>query len=137
MLNPNKVTLNTLLQSFWGMLLAQYFQKNDLVFWATSGGRSADLTDMEKMVGMFMTVLPVRLKFQKARVTTDWFKYVQDLQMKIHKFEYITPDQILSWQENFEGLELSDILFVFENIPTGPTRYLKGNTLLLKILKVG
>src|SRR5439155_16654398 len=56
------LTLNTVMQSMWGMLLGRLSGVDDVVFGVTVAGRPAELADVEHMVGLFINTLPLRLR---------------------------------------------------------------------------
>ena len=57
-----QVTLNTLVQGAWALLLSRYAQADDVVFGAMVSGRPAELAGVESMVGLFINTLPVRVE---------------------------------------------------------------------------
>ena len=56
------VTLNSVLQAAWGILLGRLSGRSDVVFGVTVAGRPAELAGVEQMVGLFINTLPLRLK---------------------------------------------------------------------------
>ena len=58
----HRLTLNTLVQGAWGLLLSRYSGSDDVVFGATVSGRPAELPGVETMVGLFLNTVPVRLR---------------------------------------------------------------------------
>jgi len=56
-----RVTLNSVMQSVWALLLAHYSGTDDVVFGAVVAGRPAELAGVEGMVGPFINTLPVRI----------------------------------------------------------------------------
>ena len=57
----NQLTLNTIVQGAWALLLSRYSGEDDVVFGATVSGRPAELPGIESMVGLFINTLPVRV----------------------------------------------------------------------------
>ena len=55
------MTLNTLLQAAFGVLLGRLSGRDDVVFGVTVSGRPAELAGVEQMVGLFINTLPLRL----------------------------------------------------------------------------
>src|SRR5262249_8167421 len=55
------MTLSTLVQAAWAVLLAHYNDANDTVFGAAFSGRPAELAEVEDMVGPCVTNVPVRV----------------------------------------------------------------------------
>jgi hypothetical protein len=56
----HQLTLNTIVQGAWTLLLGRYTGEEDIVFGATVSGRPPELEDVESMVGLFINTLPVR-----------------------------------------------------------------------------
>jgi len=55
----HQLTLNTLVQGVWALLLSRYSSQKDVVFGATSSGRPVALVGCEYMIGLFINTLPV------------------------------------------------------------------------------
>ena len=62
------VTVNTVLQVAWALLLARQTGRDDVVFGATVSGRPAELDGVESMVGMFINTVPVRVRVRGESV---------------------------------------------------------------------
>ncbi|PEF71809.1 non-ribosomal peptide synthetase, partial [Bacillus pseudomycoides] len=60
-----KVTLNHLFQAAWGVLLQNYNSTEDVVFGTVVSGRPSEVAGIEKMVGLFINTIPVRVTCQK------------------------------------------------------------------------
>ncbi|MEV0340095.1 amino acid adenylation domain-containing protein [Nocardia sp. NPDC050713] len=71
------VTLNTVVQCAWGMLLAELTGETDIVFGATVSGRPADLPGAERIVGMLVNTLPVRVTLDPAEPVGDLLRRIQ------------------------------------------------------------
>src|SRR5207302_6463420 len=54
------VTLNTMLQAAWAVLLGRLTGRDDVVFGVTVAGRTPELDGVESMVGLFINTLPLR-----------------------------------------------------------------------------
>ncbi|OMF36842.1 condensation domain-containing protein, partial [Paenibacillus peoriae] len=61
MAKQQHVTINTLLQSVWGVILQQYNNHQDVVFGGVVSGRPADIPGVENMIGLFINTIPVRI----------------------------------------------------------------------------
>ena len=58
----SRVTLNTVIQAAWGLLLSSYSRRDDVVFGVTTSGRPPELDGIESAVGLFINTLPLRLE---------------------------------------------------------------------------
>ncbi len=112
-----QVTLNTLIQGSWGLLLGLYNNTQDCAFGTTVSGRNIGLPNMDLLAGMFSNVLPVRVQWQSDENLSSWLKKLHAAQSGVQNFEFITLNQISDWI-NWPGkLPLLDSLMVFENFP--------------------
>ncbi|ESA38546.1 amino acid adenylation domain protein [Leptolyngbya sp. Heron Island J] len=115
MLRSHHLTLNTLIQGIWALLLHSYSDNPDVVFGATVSGRQADLDDVESIVGMLINVLPVRVKIAVGQTVLDWLQTLQSQQAMASRYAYASLDQIQGWSET--SGRLFDSLLVIENYP--------------------
>jgi amino acid adenylation domain-containing protein/FkbH-like protein/non-ribosomal peptide synthase protein (TIGR01720 family) len=60
--NEYGVTLNSVVQAIWGMLLQATLGVEDVVFGATVSGRDIDLPGVEHITGLLINTLPIRLR---------------------------------------------------------------------------
>ncbi|MBF2094629.1 MAG: amino acid adenylation domain-containing protein [Synechococcales cyanobacterium K44_A2020_017] len=116
----HQLTLNTLVQGAWGLLLSHYSGETDLVFGVTSAGRPTDLLGAESMVGVFINTLPARLSVEMDQPLVPWLQSVQRQQASLRQYEYSPLMQVQRWSEVPPGTPLFDSIVVFENYPVDP-----------------
>jgi len=114
-----RVTLNTMIQGAWGLLLSRYTGSQDVVFGATSSGRPVELPGVESAVGLFINTLPLRLGVDEQMSLRDWIATVQASSASIKDNEYSSLAKVQSWSEVGSGKDLFDSVVVFENYPEG------------------
>ncbi|MFC6085306.1 amino acid adenylation domain-containing protein [Sphaerisporangium aureirubrum] len=56
------VTLNTVVQAAWAVVLSRLTGRDDVVFGTTVSGRPAAVPGVESMVGLFINTLPIRVR---------------------------------------------------------------------------
>src|SRR5581483_9826350 len=112
-----QVTLNTLVQGAWALLLARYSGQDDVVFGATVSGRPAGLAGVEEMVGLFINTLPVRVQVYAEQRLIPWLQQLQQQQAEARQYEYSPLTQVQGWSEVPRGQPLFESLLVFENYP--------------------
>lgn len=127
-----KVTLNTLIQAAWGLLLARYNDQPDLVFGVTSSGRPSELPGAELMLGVFINTLPLRLQAHPHLLLVDYLRAVQAASVALREHEQTPLAQIL--QASHRGAALFDTLLVFQNLPAAAERTLQAGELSLRAL---
>ncbi|HEU5472376.1 MAG TPA: amino acid adenylation domain-containing protein [Actinophytocola sp.] len=108
------VTINTLVQGAWGLLLGQLTGRTDVVFGATVSGRPPAVTDVDSMVGMFINTLPVRVEHAPGDTLAEVLTRLQLRQAGLLEHHYYGLTQI----QRSVGLQrLFDTLVVFESYP--------------------
>jgi surfactin family lipopeptide synthetase C len=112
-----QLTLNTLVQGAWGLLLSRYSGEEDVIFGTVVSGRPPDLAGVESMVGLFVNTLPARVKIRPKDSLLSWLKQLQDRQIEARQYEYSPLVEVQRWSEVPGGLPLFDTLVVFENYP--------------------
>ncbi len=108
----NGLTLNTVAQGAWGLLLARLTGRDDVVFGATVSGR--DLPGSESMVGLFITTVPVRATPREGERMTAYLTRLQDQQAGLIEHQHLGLAGI---QKAAGTGELFDTLMVFESYP--------------------
>jgi amino acid adenylation domain-containing protein/non-ribosomal peptide synthase protein (TIGR01720 family) len=103
-----RVTLNTMLQAAWAILLSRYSQNDQVVFGSLLSGRSSVMEGIENMIGMFLNTLPMHVKVDQNACVKDWLQYVHARQNVLHDHEFSPLNQIQRWSELPRGAVLFD-----------------------------
>ncbi|HEY52373.1 MAG TPA: AMP-binding protein, partial [Caldilineae bacterium] len=111
------LTLNTLLQGAWALLLSRYSGKDDVVYGATVSGRPSELSGADEIIGLFINTLPVRVQVPENVSVVQWLRELQAQQVEMRRYEYTPLVDIQSWSDIAPGAPLFESLLVFENIP--------------------
>ncbi|HLL46031.1 MAG TPA: condensation domain-containing protein, partial [Longimicrobiaceae bacterium] len=112
-----QLTLNTLVQGAWGLLLWRYSGEEDVLFGATVSGRPAELEGVEEMVGMFINTLPVRVQVSPPAEAARWLGALQAAQVEARQYDYAPLARVQGWSEVPRGGALFESLLVFQNYP--------------------
>ncbi|MDX1696252.1 MAG: amino acid adenylation domain-containing protein, partial [Ketobacteraceae bacterium] len=115
----NHITLNTVLQAGWGVLLARYSGEEDIVFGTTVSGRPADLNGVENIVGLFINTLPLRVQIADDTRFVPLLQSMQEEQLDLRRFEATPLVDIHHHSEVPGDQTLFDSILVFENYPVG------------------
>jgi amino acid adenylation domain-containing protein len=126
------LTLNTLLQGAWAVLLARYNGKDEVLFGATVAGRPPTLDGAEQMVGLFINTLPVRVAVPPQMHLTAWLKRLQSEQSSLRSYEWSSLVEIRSWSEMKRGAPLFESLLIFENYPVDAGLFGDGTNLRMR-----
>lgn len=113
----HQLTLNTLVQGVWALLLSRYSGQNDVVYGVTVSGRPVDIPSSESMVGMFINTLPLRVRVDTQMYLLPWLRQLQHQLLEIRQYEYSPLVEIQGWSEIPRGVPLFESILVFENYP--------------------
>ncbi|HZF07300.1 MAG TPA: amino acid adenylation domain-containing protein [Thermoanaerobaculia bacterium] len=111
------LTLNTLLQGGWALLLSRYSGEPEVVFGVTSGGRPPELEGAESMVGLFVNTLPLRVAIVPGEQLSTWLRRLQDSNAELRQYEHTSLADVQEWSEVPRGLPLFETILAFENYP--------------------
>lgn len=112
------LTLNTCLLGAWGLILSRHSGERDVVFGVTSSGRPADLADSERIVGLFINTLPVRLRIDPRARLIPWLQHVQRVYAESREKEYAPLAAIQRWSDAPRGTPLFQTLVMLESYPS-------------------
>ena len=112
-----RLTLNTLVQGAWALVLSSFTGQQDVVFGATVSGRPPELKGVEEMVGVFINTLPVRVRIAPEMPIADWLTRLQKDQLDTRQYEYSPLRRVQGWSEVKRGSALFQSIVVFENFP--------------------
>src|SRR6185503_15854631 len=116
-----QLTVNTLVQGGWALLLSRYSGERDVVYGATVSGRPAELAGIETMIGVFINTLPVRVRVTGDELLTEWLKGIQAHHVESRQYDFSPLIQVQGWSEVPRKLPLFESLYVFENFPVVET----------------
>jgi amino acid adenylation domain-containing protein/non-ribosomal peptide synthase protein (TIGR01720 family) len=116
------LTLNTVLQAAWGLLLSRYSGEDDVVFGTVVSGRPAELAGVESMIGLFINTLPVRVRVSPETTLLPWLREIQTQQVGAREYQHNSLVQIQGWSEVPRGLPLFQSILIVENYAAAASR---------------
>ncbi|MFI6644613.1 amino acid adenylation domain-containing protein [Streptomyces sp. NPDC050504] len=119
------VTLNTLLQGAWAILLAKLTGRSDVVFGAAVNGRPPELPGSDEMVGLFINTLPTRASCRPDQSVAQVVTGLQERQTALLDHHYYGLADI---QRDVGLPALFDTIVVFENYPIDRAGIVDANT---------
>lgn len=117
MVQEHQLTLNTLVQGAWALLLSHYGGEEDVVFGATRACRRSALEGVgaESMVGFFINTLPVRVRMPPEMPVLAWLKGLRAQSLAVREYEHTPLVKIQEWSDAPRGAPLFETLLVFES----------------------
>ncbi|WP_242731538.1 non-ribosomal peptide synthetase [Bacillus altitudinis] len=107
-------TLSSALQSAWSILLSRYQRSNDVLFGTVVSGRPSDLAGVDRMVGLFINVIPRRIQLTDQMTFHSLLSETQQQSLAAEPHQYIP---IYDIQAKAGQQQLIDHIVVFENVP--------------------
>ncbi|MBD2776522.1 non-ribosomal peptide synthetase [Iningainema tapete] len=132
------LTLATLVQAAWALLLCRYSGESDVVFGTTVSGRPTTLSGVESMVGLFINTLPARVKIPDTTDLLSWLQLLQQEYLEREQYSYTPLVDIQGVSEIQRNQPLFESIVVFENYPVNATlQQLPGNLRIGELLDLG
>ncbi|MGA6161991.1 amino acid adenylation domain-containing protein [Amycolatopsis magusensis] len=114
----HELTLNTLVQACWAILVGRLAGQRDVVFGSVTSGRPAELPGVETMVGMFVNTVPVRARLDPARPVAELLAELRRQQSAMLSSQHVGLAEVQNEVPGLAGVgELFDTAVVFENVP--------------------
>ncbi|MDO9103415.1 MAG: amino acid adenylation domain-containing protein [Methylovulum sp.] len=110
-----QVSLNTIFQGAWGILLARYNDTEDVVFGTAVSGRPAGIDGVEQMVGLFINTIPVRVRPEAGLTVSRFLRGLQDQALQAEAHHY-SPLHAIQSSHPLQNRLISTHL-TFENFP--------------------
>ena len=116
------VTMNTAVHCLWGLVLSRYNNTPDVAFGAVVSGRPSQIDGVERMVGLFINTVPVRIPLEGVSTFEELLVNVQERAVRAEPHHYFHLAEIQA--ESYLKQQLLDHILIFENYPVA--RQLEG-----------
>jgi amino acid adenylation domain-containing protein len=111
----NGLTLHTLLQGAWALLLYRYSGEEDVVYGVVRACRKSSIEGADEIVGLFINTLPLRVRVTPEALLLDWLKEVRAQWFGMRDYEHTPLVQIQKWSAVPSGKPLFESILVFES----------------------
>lgn len=109
------LTANTLMQLAWARILSGLVGRDDVCFGQTAAGRHSSIPGADRMIGGFVSTVPVRVEVGDA-APADAGVRLQSVAGALRDADHIGMSDII---KSIGAGDLFDTLLVFENTPRG------------------
>jgi len=109
------VTLYTVMQTLWGVLLHKYNNTTDVVFGSVVSGRPVDLMGASRMLGLFINTVPVRIHQEEGETFSELVRRVQQQTTEGNPYEYFPLHTLQA--KNALKQNLFRHIIAYENYP--------------------
>lgn len=112
-----RLTLNTLVQGAWALLLSRYTGDREVVFGTTVATRPAEIPDVERIVGPLLNTIPLRVEVDGRARVDAWLKELQAVTLRDREHAHEPLYDIQRASPLGPGEPLFDTVLVFESVP--------------------
>jgi surfactin family lipopeptide synthetase C len=113
--SSNGLTMNTLFEGAWTLLLSRYNNEEDILYGTTRSCRGASIEGAESMIGLLINTVPIRVKIGKQTKMIDWLKQLREQHVQMRDYIHSPLYEIQRWSDIAHGSPLFESLVVFEN----------------------
>ncbi|MFS0871455.1 amino acid adenylation domain-containing protein [Paenibacillus xylanilyticus] len=116
-----QVTMSSLFQTVWGVVLQYYSNSDDVVFGTVVSGRSAAIPNVEKIVGLFINAVPVRIMSDEKQSFAQLLKETHQNAILSEEYSYLSLAEVQA--EAGQNGTLFNHIMVYENYPSSASMF--------------
>jgi len=120
------VSLHTLVQAAFALLLARHAGELDVVFGATRACRRSAGPGAEEIPGLLINTLPVRVRLDPEQRVGDWLRELRERERAVRPHEHSALVDVQSWSALPAGAQLFQALLVFDDASLGERMRARG-----------
>jgi hypothetical protein len=121
------VGMSTLVYSAWALLLARHAGRDEVTFGVVRAGRRG-LPDGDRMTGLFINTLPLRVRVPRAQTAEAWLRAIRAAQRDTGMHEQTALADVRRWSGIAPGVPLFESVVVYDDATLDTlVRSLPGN----------
>ena len=128
------VTLNTVLELGWGLLLQSFCRTDDVAFLRVVSGRNSNTRDDSQLVGLCINSVPVRVHTAPTDTVAQSLKSLQEQAAQSATYDFCPLSDIQ--QQTGLGPSLFQSIMAFENYPLNDTLSIAGKKWSIKPVQI-
>lgn len=120
------VTMHTLVQAAWALVLHHYSHEHDVVFGVTRAGRHLPVPGVERMLGLLINTLPLRVAVDRAQPLDAFLSDVRRAWRAQRPWAHTPLTRVQAASAVPSGQALFDTLVVYEHRAIGEVMRSRG-----------
>lgn len=129
----HQLTLNTIFQGAWAIVMSQYCGTETVVFGTVVSGRPADLSGVESIPGLFINTVPTTIDVGPQETVVPWLADIQARHLQARAWGYLALSDIRACTMFPRRTPLFDTILMFENYPKLDRREAASGLRVLRI----
>jgi len=110
-----EVSMSTMLQAAWSVLLHRYSGETDIVFGVTRAGRITGFDDADRITGLFINTLPMRVGIDDNAEITPWLRSLRAQQSALRPHEQTPLATVQACSGVARGAPLFESVIVYDH----------------------
>ncbi len=110
-----QVAVNTVVAGAWALWLAKRAGHDDVSFGVTVAGRDGGVEGVERLVGLTINNLPLRVRVKGEARLASWLGALRDSQAEMQRFAHAPLERVQEWSGVPWRTRLFDTLLVFQH----------------------
>ncbi|MGL5765733.1 MAG: amino acid adenylation domain-containing protein, partial [Sarcina sp.] len=94
------IPISTIMECAWGITLQKYSLTDDIVVGKVVSGRNHNITNIEKMVGLFINTIPLRITGNHNLKFLELLKLIDKQNRKSEKYNFVSLSDINSFSRD-------------------------------------
>ncbi|WP_165975404.1 non-ribosomal peptide synthetase [Actinomadura rubrisoli] len=119
------VSMGTLVQGVWGIMLGQLTGHQDVLFGTSVSGRPPEVPGVDAMVGLFVNSLPVRVEYAPADTLAEVLRRLQERQTALLDHHHYGLHRI---QRSTGMSTLFNTIVLFQSFPVDKEGLIEANS---------
>lgn len=111
----NRITLNTVVQGAWALLLSRYSGEEDVCYGVIRAGRRPAVEGAKDIVGLFINTVPLRVRIVPDMTVASWLQQVRNQWSALRDYEHTPLVKIQSWSQVPRGQPLFETVFNYQD----------------------
>ncbi|MGG1674003.1 amino acid adenylation domain-containing protein, partial [Paenibacillus sp. NRS-1783] len=112
----HQVTINTLIQSVWGILLQKYNGTDDVVFGSVVSERAMDVSQVGQIIDQHINTVPVRINSHEESLFSEVMKQIEKQSVSVHAHVSYSLDEIQALLELKQDLINHILIFANDSV---------------------
>lgn len=111
----HRVAANSVMLGAWALWLARRAGHDDVSFGVSVAGRDGGVPGIDKLVGLTINNLPLRVRVDRTSSLTTWLGALQESQAEVQRFAHAPLERVQEWSGVPWRTRLFDTLLVFQH----------------------
>jgi amino acid adenylation domain-containing protein/non-ribosomal peptide synthase protein (TIGR01720 family) len=111
----HRIAANTVIEGAWALWVARRARHDDVSFGVSVAGRDGGVSGIDRMVGLTLNNLPVRVRVVNEAPVREWLQSLHEAQAEVQQFSYTPLDRVQEWSGVPWRTRLFETLLVFQH----------------------